>query len=246
MRIAALMGPTPKSSVRVVPEAATAPVTRRRDARNWSSMRVRSSTSSSAWRWRSTAATPLGWRPASSSAAWATTISVLMPRATSSATWACRRQHTLLRQRPRSMWRLANSRSTVTWSSHRTSVIAGERSAATATERASLGSFLFERPLESTRTREAKVAGTSSTRSPAREQLLGQQIAQSVGGLDGPDARVIGRGPLEQLLALAPSRSDPQGGELEFVVVECHRGVGTLVGVDPDHHHLRQVLLIVG
>ena len=48
---------------------------------------------------------------------------------------------------------MAKSRSTVTWSSHRTSVIAGERKAATATERASLGSFLFERPLESTRTR---------------------------------------------------------------------------------------------
>ena len=79
-----------------------------------------------------------------------------------------------------------------------------------------------------------------------RQQLLGQQIAQSVGGLDGPDAHIEGRGPLEQLLALAPSRSDPQGGELEFLVVECHRGVGTLVGVDPDHHHLRQVLLIVG
>src|SRR5207245_7956936 len=62
------------------------------------------------------------------------------------------------------------------------------------------------------------------------EEMLGQQIARAVGGLDGPDAPVIGRGPLDQLLALAPSRSDPQGGELEFLVVERHRGVGALVG----------------
>jgi hypothetical protein len=42
----------------------------------------------------------------------------------------------------------------------------GVRRAAMATERASLGSFLLERPLPSTRTRAAKVAGTSSTASP--------------------------------------------------------------------------------
>jgi hypothetical protein len=36
-----------------------------------------------------------------------------------------------------------------------------------ATDRTSFGSFLFERPVPSTRTLEARVAGTSRTRSPA-------------------------------------------------------------------------------
>jgi len=42
-----------------------------------------------------------------------------------------------------------------------------ERRAAMATDSASLGSFLFERPVPSTRTLEASVAGTSRTSSPA-------------------------------------------------------------------------------
>jgi hypothetical protein len=43
----------------------------------------------------------------------------------------------------------------------------GVRSAAIATDRASLGSFLSERPVPSTRIRDANVAGTSTTFSPA-------------------------------------------------------------------------------
>ena len=43
----------------------------------------------------------------------------------------------------------------------------GERRAAMATDRASLGSFLLAFPVPSTRTLEARVAGTSRTRSPA-------------------------------------------------------------------------------
>jgi predicted outer membrane repeat protein len=41
------------------------------------------------------------------------------------------------------------------------------RSATTATDRASLGSFLFGRPVASNRARDARVAGTSTTTSPA-------------------------------------------------------------------------------
>jgi hypothetical protein len=41
------------------------------------------------------------------------------------------------------------------------------RSAATATERASLGSLLVDWPVPSTRTRDANVAGTFNTVSPA-------------------------------------------------------------------------------
>ncbi len=42
-----------------------------------------------------------------------------------------------------------------------------ERSAAIATDSASFGSFLLDRPVDSTLTREARVAGTSTTVSPA-------------------------------------------------------------------------------
>ena len=50
--------------------------------------------------------------------------------------------------------------------SHLDAAQARGRKAATAIECASLGSFLLERPVASTRMREAKVAGTSSTSSP--------------------------------------------------------------------------------
>ena len=43
----------------------------------------------------------------------------------------------------------------------------GERSAATATDRASLGSFLFTAPFASSRTRAPSLGCTSRTRSPA-------------------------------------------------------------------------------
>jgi hypothetical protein len=42
----------------------------------------------------------------------------------------------------------------------------GDRNAATATARASLASFLFERPEPNNRTRDDNVAGTSTTHSP--------------------------------------------------------------------------------
>ncbi len=80
---------------------------------------------------------------------------------------AWRRQATRLRARPRSRCRLANKRSTLTWSSARTFASVGARNAAIATDRASFGSFLSERPVPNTRTRAANVAGTSSTVSPA-------------------------------------------------------------------------------
>src|SRR6266536_4410649 len=52
-------------------------------------------------------------------------------------------------------------------SSRQTSRTPAERSAATATDRASLGSFLLMFPAASSRTRAASLGGTSSTRSPA-------------------------------------------------------------------------------
>jgi hypothetical protein len=54
------------------------------------------------------------------------------------------------------------SRSTGAWSSTRTGTSSAARSAAIA-ERASFGSFLSERPVPNSRTRDASVAGISTT-----------------------------------------------------------------------------------
>jgi hypothetical protein len=113
------------------------------------------------------AAAPVGVSSSSSDRAWLTTTSLLIPPGVSSATKACGRQHSLFRQRARSVWCLTNSRHTAVWSAARTGASDGARNAATATERASLGSVLVDWPEASTRTREANVAGTSRTVSPA-------------------------------------------------------------------------------
>src|ERR1035438_9430428 len=68
-----------------------------------------------------------------------------------------------------SMLRLANRRRTSPWSARSTQRSIGARRAAMAIEWASLGSFLLERLVASVRTREARVAGTSSTSSPRAE-----------------------------------------------------------------------------
>jgi translation initiation factor IF-2 len=73
----------------------------------------------------------------------------------------------LVAGRLRSRCRLAQIFSTAAWSSGRTGRQDGERSAATAAERASFGSFLFTAPAASSRTRAASLGCTSSTRSPA-------------------------------------------------------------------------------
>ena len=74
---------------------------------------------------------------------------------------------TWVRDRLRSRCRLARTFSTAAWSSARTTGQAADRSAATATDRASFGSFLFTSPAASSRTRAASLGCTSSTRSPA-------------------------------------------------------------------------------
>ena len=72
-----------------------------------------------------------------------------------------------MRARDRSRCRLAHSFSTAAWSSAITGRGVLDRSAATATDRASLGSFLFVSPASSSRTRAASLGGTSTTYSPA-------------------------------------------------------------------------------
>ena len=137
--------------MRVVPEAVTAVAMRFLEAFICSSRRTRSSIRSWASSTRAASIAPAGSRPAR----------------TSSQRTECNRQATLLRRRPRSLLRLAQTRSTAAWSSAPTSFTPRERSAATAIERASLGSFLFDLPLCSSRTRAASFGWTSTTRSPA-------------------------------------------------------------------------------
>ena len=80
---------------------------------------------------------------------------------------ACRRLATRVREPVRSLRRLAHSLMTAAWSSFVTSDNRFALRAATATERASLGSFLLRLPLSSRRARAASLGGTSTTFSPA-------------------------------------------------------------------------------
>ncbi len=96
-----------------------------------------------------------------------TVIGAVTPPGMRSNNSACRRQAALFFWRPRSRCRLANSRKTRAWSSGRTTCRRPARNAATATERASLGSFFWDRWVSNTRTRAASTAGTSTTSSPA-------------------------------------------------------------------------------
>ena len=89
------------------------------------------------------------------------------PPGTSSQSTAWSLQTTWVRALARSRRRLDQTFSTAAWSSGLASRTPGERSAATATDRASLGSFLFTFPDASSRTRAPSLGWTSSTRSPA-------------------------------------------------------------------------------
>ncbi len=59
-------------------------------------------------------------------------------------------------------------------------------------------------PGDSSRTRAPSLGWTSTTCSPAATQLLGQQVAQAAGALDGPGPLRPARRPLEQPAGLAP------------------------------------------
>ena len=167
MTVAAMTGPTPKTSVRLVPDALTAAASfvraSRRRAPRWR-MPASSSAASSQRAW-ATGSDGLIWLR--SLATWPAMISSGTPPGISSHSSACSRQTAWLRARDRSRCRLAHTFSTRAWPSAVTTCLAADRSAATATDRASLGSFLLVFPVCSSRTRAASLGCTSSTRSPA-------------------------------------------------------------------------------
>jgi hypothetical protein len=159
-----------------------------------------------------------------------------IPSGTSSASRACSRHALLFRARPRSLLRFANSRSTPVSSAHVTDASPGARSAATATGCASLGSFLFDRPVPKhshpCRQRRRHVQDLLA----GVEELLGQQIAEPTGGLDRPRALLEARRPLQQLIDLAARRSHLHLGEPRLVLVLWPPRCATLVGIHADHH----------
>ena len=122
-----------------------------------------------------------------------------------------------------------------------------ERSAATATERASLGSFLLMSPVASSRTRAASLGGTSSTRSPAASSCWASRWPT-------PPAPSTAQARCGHACAHASSRSGlsragahPQLAQRLLGGADRHRSVRGLVRVDPDHHrhHATPLLLSV-
>src|SRR5580704_2991514 len=73
-------------------------------------------------------------------------------------------------------------------------------------------------------------------------ELLGQQVAKSAGGFDGPGPLIERLGPTEQLVNLAPGGTHLDTREWLFAPINGHRGVRSLVGVDANHH-LHEYLL---
>jgi len=69
-----------------------------------------------------------------------------------------------------------------------------------------------------------------------RQQLLGQQVAQPAGALNGPGPLRPGRGPGQQPLRLGGAGTDLQLTQRLLRRADRHRRVRGLVRVDPDHH----------
>jgi hypothetical protein len=110
------------------------------------------------------------------------------------------------------------------------------RNAATATDRASLGSLLPVFSVCSSRTRAASLGCTSTTRFPGGNQLLGQQAAQPGGALHRPGPFRPGGRSGDQLLGLgrqARTRTFPSGSS---AAVTATAVCEPLCGAGPDHH----------
>ena len=162
-----MIGPTPKMLVTVLPEAPTAAVIVFLVSASMPSRRRRSAASSAATWCRAAATGPAGGLASSRAVAAAAVMALDTPPGMIWQSVACSRQAAWQRSRARSRCRLDQIFSTAAWSSAVSRVRAGERSAAMATDRASLGSFLFDLPEDSSRTREPSLGWTSRTSSPA-------------------------------------------------------------------------------
>ena len=68
------------------------------------------------------------------------------------------------------------------------------------------------------------------------DELLREQIAESVGGLDRPRSRAQRRSPTQELFDLCGRRSNPLAGQFHFAAINGNRCVSRLMRVDSDHH----------
>jgi hypothetical protein len=113
------------------------------------------------------------------------------------------------------------------------------RSPAIAVASASFGSFFDAFVAPSSRTLADNVGGTSDDVLASSEQLLGEQLAEPVSGLQRPPAVIAQRRrPRQQPLPLRPPGSDLQPADRSLVTIDRHRCVGRLVRVyAEDHRH---------
>jgi len=167
MTVAAMTGPAPDTSVRLVPDAVTAAASFFLTSAPLGVQVADAGHSSAARSQRAWATAPAGATCSRILAAWPAVISSGTPPGINSHSTGWSRQTTWLRVRERSRWRLARTFSTTAWPSAVTSWRLLDRNAATATDRASFGSVLFVSPTSSSRTRAASLGCPSSTRSPA-------------------------------------------------------------------------------
>src|SRR5258706_2842482 len=107
---------------------------------------------------------------------------------------------------------------------------------ATATDRVSFGSFLFEVPDDASRTRAPKLGLDIQHLLAGRQQLLGQHVPQAARALDGPGPLRPFRRPFQQFAGLRRGSPDPQLAERRLGRVDRYRGVGSLVRIHADHY----------
>jgi hypothetical protein len=75
------------------------------------------------------------------------------------------------------------------------------------------------------------------------DQLLGQQVAETSGRLDGPGSLLKRFSPRQQLGRLVAGGTHCDLGHLAFIAADGHRRVSGLVGIAPNDH--RHELLLV-
>jgi hypothetical protein len=132
---------------------------------------------------------------------------------------------------PRSRCRPARTLSTMAWSSARTGRHPAERSAATATERALSGSFLFVLPEASSRTGAPQPGRHVQNLLPGRDQLPVQQVPQAASPSGRPDPLRPGRRPRQQPLSLSRRGPDPHLAQRLLSRADHHRSMRALIGV---------------
>jgi len=186
-----MTGPTPKTSVTVVPDALTATASLILVSRIWVSMRRRPPGNSAASSQRAMATACDGLIRSRTLAAWAAVMSLEMPPGRTSQSTARSRQTTWVRVRPRSRWRLDHTLSTAAWSSGATSRRAqrcgGDRTGVA-------GVALVRRPARQRPDPGAKLGLHIQHPLAGRHQLLGQQVTQAAGA-PGPPRSAPARPP---------------------------------------------------